>query len=171
VVALGIVLVGVGMVALISSLTATLASVLLFGTLLIVGGITQLVLAFSSRGFSGIALHLILGLLSIITGVLFLRAPMMGAGALTLMVAAWLMVSGFGQAIHAAVEKFPHRGMAFFGGIVGALLGTILLASFPESSLWFLGMYLGVQFVMQGITWLSVAFVVHRRMAHLHAAT
>src|SRR5690606_31181599 len=111
VVAMGIILVIVGALALAFNVQATMASVMWLGALLIVGGITQIVLAFSSRGFSGVALHLMLGLFSVVSGVLFLRAPLIGAEALTLVVSAWLLASGLGQTIHAVAERFPHRGM------------------------------------------------------------
>jgi uncharacterized membrane protein HdeD (DUF308 family) len=171
VVALGVVLLLVGALAISSNVIATLASVAFFGMLFAIAGITQIVLAFSTRGFFGIALHLMLGLLSLVSGVLLIRAPAMGAGALTLVIAAWLLASGLGQTLHAIVERHAHWGLSFVSGVVGALLGTLLLASFPESSLWFLGLYMGVQFVMQGITWLTLAFAVHRDVAHFHPAT
>jgi uncharacterized membrane protein HdeD (DUF308 family) len=171
IVALSIMLLVVGGLALSSNVIATLASVVFFGTLLMVAGITQIVLAFYSRGFHGIAVHLMLGIASLVAGLLSIRAPMMGAGAMTLVIASWLLVSGFGQAIHAAVERPHHWGFAFFSGLVGAFLGTLLLASWPISSLWFLGMYMGLELIVQGATWLSIAFTAHREVALLHPVT
>lgn len=171
VVTLGAVLMVVGALALSANVIATLASVVFFGTLFLMAGITQIALAFSSRGFHGIAVHLMLGLASVVAGVLFLRAPLMGASALTLVIASWLLVSGFGQVIHSFVERPHHWGFQVFGGLVGAFLGTMLLASWPVSSLWFLGMYMGIQLLVQGATWLSLAFTAHREVAHMHPAT
>ena len=70
--ALGALLMVMGVLALFANVIATVASVLFFGTLLILAGVTQTMLAFSSRHFHGIALHLMLGVASLVAGLLFL---------------------------------------------------------------------------------------------------
>jgi uncharacterized membrane protein HdeD (DUF308 family) len=169
VVALSVVLMLVGLAAVFSKLSATVASILFLGTLLVIGGVTQIVLAFSSRGFGGVAAHLIGGLLSLMTGVVLWRAPLLGAAAITLLVASWLIVSGVGQVLHAAIERFPHWGLAVASGIVGAVLGGLLFATFPGSGLWYIGLYVGLMFFAQGIALLGLALSVHREVDHMHA--
>jgi uncharacterized membrane protein HdeD (DUF308 family) len=169
VVALSVVLMLVGLAAVFSKLSATVASMLFLGTLFVIGGITQIVLAFSSRGFGGVAAHLIGGVLSVMTGVVLWRAPLLGAAAITLVVASWLIVSGVGQILHSAVERFPHWGMSMASGIVGALLGVLLFATFPGSGLWYIGLYVGLMFFAQGIGLLGLAMTVHREVEHMHA--
>lgn len=169
VVALSIVMMVVGIAALFSNLAATVASMMFLGSLFAVGGITQIVLAFSARGFSGVAIHLVMGVLSVITGVILWRAPLVGAGALTLVVATWLLVSGLGQALHAAVERYPHWGMSLCSGLIGALLGSLLLATFPVSSLWYIGLYVGIMFLVQGATYLALSIAIHRKVGRPHA--
>jgi uncharacterized membrane protein HdeD (DUF308 family) len=168
VVALSIVMVLVGVVALFANLAATVASMVFLGSLFAVGGITQIVLAFSARGFSGVAIHLVMGVLSVITGVILWRAPLVGAAALTLVVATWLLVSGLGQGLHAIVERYPHWGMSLFSGLIGALLGSLLLATFPVSSLWYIGLSVGVMFLVQGLTYLSLSLAIHRQVTKQH---
>ena len=169
VVALSVVLMLVGLAAVFAKLTATVASVLFLGTLFVIGGVTQVVLAFSSRGFGGVAAHLIGGLLSVMTGVVLWRAPLLGAAAITLVVASWLIVSGVGQALHAVIERFPHWGMNLASGVVGAVLGGLLFATFPASGLWYIGLYVGLMFFAQGISLLGLALTVHREVDHMHA--
>jgi uncharacterized membrane protein HdeD (DUF308 family) len=166
---LGIVLMVAGVLAISSNLFATLASVVFFGFLFVVSGISQIVIAFSSGRWKGVALHLMLGVLSVVCGIILFRAPLMGAATLTLVIATWLLASGFGEALHALFERYEHWGMAFMSGVVGMALGGILLASWPVSSLWFLGLYLGIQLLFQGVRWTMVAFSAHREVAHLHA--
>ena len=169
VVALAIVMMVVGIVALFANLAATVASMMFLGSLFAVGGITQIVLAFSARGFSGVAIHLVMGVLSVITGIILWRAPLAGAAVVTLIVATWLLVAGLGQALHAAVDRYPHWGMSFFSGIIGGLLGALLLATFPVSSLWYIGLSIGVMFLIQGATYLSLSIAVHREVGKMHA--
>jgi len=167
---LGTFLVGVGLIAMFSSMFATLASVFLFGLLAVAAGVAEVILAFSSHEWGGRLLHVVIGILSIVAGTLMLRAPLMGASALTLVLAAWFLASGIGEVITALTERFHHWGVALFSGLIVSLLGVMLLAQWPVSGLWFIGLYIGVRFVMQGITWLSLAAAAHRTAGRLHAA-
>jgi uncharacterized membrane protein HdeD (DUF308 family) len=165
--ALGALLVLVGFLALGSSFVATMASVLFFGALMIAGGITEVVLAFSGKGWQGTALHLLMGVLAAVAGFLMLRAPLMGASALTLLIAAWLLVSGVGQAIHAAIDRTRLWGLSVASGIIAALLGLMLIGQWPVSSLWFIGVYMGVRFICEGVTWVALALAVRSHASRL----
>ena len=72
---LGIALVVLGAVALGSVVIASLAAAVVIGVLLLLGGLAEAVGSFWSRAWSGFFLHLLSGVLSIVVGVLFLRAP------------------------------------------------------------------------------------------------
>src|SRR5215469_2117949 len=69
--ALGIILIVVGTIALGTPLVASLAAV--FGALLILGGIAQLVGAFWIREWSGFLLSLLVGILYLVVGIMCLR--------------------------------------------------------------------------------------------------
>ena len=91
---LGIALIVLGFVALGSVAIASLATALTIGVLILLGGIAESVGAFWCRGWSGFFLHLLSGVLSIVIGVFFLRAPIDALLALTLLAACFLMVEG-----------------------------------------------------------------------------
>src|SRR3954452_15918332 len=69
--ALGIVLVVVGTLAIGAPFVALLATALTLGILLVAGGIAQLVGAFWTRDWSGFFLMLLMGLLYVVVGLLF----------------------------------------------------------------------------------------------------
>ena len=71
---LGVALVVLGVVALGSVVVASLATALTMGLLILLGGLAETLGAFWCRGWSGFFLHLLSGLLSIVVGILFLRA-------------------------------------------------------------------------------------------------
>src|SRR3974390_1689328 len=73
--ALGIVLVVVGAIAIGMPLLTTLATALTIGVLLLLGGAAQLVGAFWTRDWSGFFLMLLMGVLYIVLGLLFVRQP------------------------------------------------------------------------------------------------
>lgn len=159
--ALGILLVIIGLFSLSAIVVATLATVVIFAVVVLVAAITQLVLALSARSWRGFSLHLLVGVLGGVVGVLLITNPGFGAGVLTLLVAIWLLATGIGQIVHALAERFPSWGWSVFGGAVSTLLGVILIAQFPLSSLWFLGFFLGIHLVVQGMLWVALAMTVH----------
>src|SRR5690606_1831329 len=84
----GIVFILLGLVALVYAFGVTVATVAVFGWLLIISGIVHLVQAFQGRGWSGFLLHLFGGLLEIVAGVIVAMAPVRGALAITVVLAA-----------------------------------------------------------------------------------
>jgi uncharacterized membrane protein HdeD (DUF308 family) len=92
--ALGIAELLLGVIALGIAGLVTLASVLFFAWLLILSGVVHLVRAFRTRGWEGVSLHLLIGILQVAVGVLLLANPRAGAASLTLLLAALFIVSG-----------------------------------------------------------------------------
>src|SRR5262249_12432691 len=82
---LGIALVVLGTIALGSVVIASLAAAVAIGALLLVGGIVEAVGAFWCRCWSGFFMELLSGVLSIVVGILFLRAPVGALVAMTLL--------------------------------------------------------------------------------------
>src|SRR5262249_28330927 len=73
---LGIALLVLGTVALGSVMIASLAAAAAIGVLLLLGGVAEAVGAFWCRCWSGFFMELLSGVLSIVVGLLFLRAPL-----------------------------------------------------------------------------------------------
>jgi Short repeat of unknown function (DUF308) len=86
---LGSALVVLGAVCIVGNVTATLATVLAFGWLLIVGAVIALVQAFRVRTWSGFFLYLLSAVLRGVTGYLLIRYPLTGEMSLTLVLASF----------------------------------------------------------------------------------
>ena len=84
---LGVALVVLGIFALGSVVITSLAAAAVIGVLLLLGGAAEAVGAFWCRGWSGFFLELLSGVLSIVVGLLFLRAPVGALTALRLLLA------------------------------------------------------------------------------------
>jgi uncharacterized membrane protein HdeD (DUF308 family) len=91
---------------------------------------------------------------------LLVTHPTAGALALTLLLAAFFLVGGLFRSIAAISLRFPNRGWALTGGIVGILLGILLWMEWPESGLWFIGMCIGIDMIFHGWAWLMLALAV-----------
>jgi uncharacterized membrane protein HdeD (DUF308 family) len=149
-VALGVALIALGVACIAYNTTATEATVLVFGWLLLVGGVFALIQAFRTRTRSGFFLYLLSALLRGFTGYLLIRYPVAGELSLTLVLASFFLVGGIFRAVGAGTLQFPQWGWAMFSGLVSVALGVMLLMQLPTSSLWFIGLAIGIDFIFDG---------------------
>jgi len=159
---LGIGLVILGMIAFFLAPAATLATVLVLGWLLVISGILEGIYAIRMRGWGGVFLHLVGGILGVVVGLLVVMHPVAGALAWTLLFASFFAVIGVFRIIAAAKLKFPLWGWAVFDGVVTALLGMVLWISWPWSGLWFLGVALGISLILRGWSYVLLSIVARR---------
>lgn len=162
---LGIVLIVLGIIALVYTPAATLASVLVLGWLMFVSGIVEAVHAFQARGWGGALLHIVGGALGILIGLLVMTHPVAGALASTLLFASFLTVIGLFRVVAAAWLRYRSWGWTVFDGVVTLVLGLLLWAGLPWSGLWFLGFALGIAFLLRGWSTVMFAFAV-KRISH-----
>ena len=154
---LGIALIVLGAVALGAAWLATLASVLLFGWLLIFGGLCEAVAAFWARQWSGFFLHVLAGVLNVVIGLLIVGHPVASAAGLTLLLAALFLTGGLFRVIAAAALRHPNWGWDVLGGGVTAMLGVLIWAEWPSSALWVIGTFVGIDLLFRGWAWVMFA--------------
>lgn len=143
-----------------AAVVASLAMAVAIGTLLILGGMFEAVGAFWCRGWSGFFLHLLSGVLSIVVGLMFLRAPVDALLALTLLAACFLMVGGIFKIVAAVSYRFAAWGWPLASGIIDVLLGVLIWQDWPESGLWVVGLYVGISLLFRGINWIALGLAV-----------
>jgi uncharacterized membrane protein HdeD (DUF308 family) len=158
--ALGIILIVVGTVAVSMPLWATLTTALAFGILLLMGGIAQLIGAFWTREWSGFFLVLLMGILYLVLGVMFLRHPGEALVAMTLLLTCGLMVSGLFRIIGSLIYRFPHWGWTLVGGVINLLLGIYIYSQWPLDSFFVLGLFVGIDLIFTGWTWVMLSLAV-----------
>jgi len=162
---LGIALVVVGSLAIASAFIATLATVTLFGTFLVIGAAMQLVNAIYARSGRGFLVHLLAGILYAVIGLMMMNHPLQAAAGLTLMIAAAYMVGGIVRIVGAAVDHFHGWPWVMLNGFVTLFLGIYIWRHFPESAFWVIGLFVGIELVFSGWTWIMMAITVHRAAA------
>ena len=158
--ALGVALVVLGFVALGSLVAASLATVIVIGALLLAGGVVEAVGAFRYRIWNGFFFHLLCGVLSAVVGLLFLAAPADALLPLTLLVACMLLVGGIFGILGAVSYRFPGWGCKLVGGVIDVVLGVMIWQAWPAAALWVIGLFVGINLIFRGITWLSVGLAV-----------
>jgi len=165
--ALGIIQIVVGVLAVDFAISATFASVVMLGVLLLMAGGAQTAAAILARDWGGFFLFLLLGIGYAVAGFLTIQHPLPVAEGLTLMLAAGCLVGGMFRIIGALVERFPSWGWVLLNGVVTVLLGLLIWQQWPWSGLWVLGMFLGVDLIINGVTWTALAINVRSGLTRL----
>jgi uncharacterized membrane protein HdeD (DUF308 family) len=154
---LGIGLVVVGFVAIVYSFVATLVAVAFFGTLLFIGAVIQLVNAVACRNLRGFFIYLLGGVLYGVVGLIMMNQPEGAAAALTLMLAAAFMIGGVLRIIGAAIHHFHGWAWVMLNGFISLFLGVYIWRHFPESAFWVIGLFVGIEFIFAGWSWIFLA--------------
>jgi uncharacterized membrane protein HdeD (DUF308 family) len=161
---LGILLSVLGLLLIAAPALGTLAIDLLVGWFLIIGGIAQAVHAFMEKAWRGFLLELLSGVLYLVVGILLVFYPLAGAQALTLFLAAFLLVEGVVR-IAMAMRVRPAQGWGWllFGGIVTVILGILIWMQWPASALWVIGLLVGINLLFTGwsLTMMAIALRAH----------
>ena len=154
---LGVLLVVFGLILLAALPFATLSAVLLFGVLIMLGGILHFVAAFTVFKGGTRWLWALFGVLYIAAGYFAFTTPVITAVVLTSFLAVALIIAGIIRSVNAFILRpISGWGWVLFSGVL-TLLTCILILSSPASPFWVLGMFLAIDILFQGINYLSFA--------------
>jgi uncharacterized membrane protein HdeD (DUF308 family) len=155
--ALGVLLILLGSGIISTSYYTTMFSVILLGIFLIGAGVVQIAQAFLARKWSGLFLALFLGVLYIVTGFICVARPETAAISITLWIAAFCFIAGLFRMLAALLLRFDQWGWVFFNGLVTFLLGLMIYADWPLSGLWVIGLFIGIDMILSGCSWIALA--------------
>jgi uncharacterized membrane protein HdeD (DUF308 family) len=162
---LGLASIIVGLLAISSVYVATMASVLVFGWLLLIEGIVQVIHAVMVRNWRGFALHLVAAVLYLIAGLFMLEDPGWAAAVLTLLFAATFFAGGLLRIIFSLAERFPSWPWVLLNGVVDLILGILIWRGWPESSLWVIGLFVGIDLLFHGWSCVILALTARQYVA------
>jgi uncharacterized membrane protein HdeD (DUF308 family) len=156
----GIIMTLLGIVAVIWPQISTLAVEAYFGWVFLFSGVVGLVMMFSAPSAAAFLWSLLTGALALFAGVLLLWHPVEGVVSLTLVLIAFFIAEGVFQ-IAAAVgyrSAFPETwGWMLASGVADLLLAGLLIAGWPASAVWALGLIVGVNLITSGVAIALVA--------------
>ena len=163
IVALGVVYVLAGFIALGSVVMATVASVFVVGAMMIIAGAAEVISAFQVKSWGKFLLWVLLGALYIIAGFVTFQNPLLAAALLTLILGASLVASGIMRIILAFSMKQETPWIwILLSSVITLLLGLLILAHWPVSSLYILGVFLGIDLIVAGAGSIGLGFGLHR---------
>ena len=154
---LGIALVVLGTFCIIDPLVPSLASVIVLGFLLLAAGITQIVSSFWAGKWSGMLIHMLIGVLYVVVGYMIIDSPVINMIVITKFIAIFLIVSGAFRIVSALVTRFHDWGWALLNGGITLFLGIIINRQMPEASLWVIGLFVGIELLFNGWAWVMLA--------------
>lgn len=148
--ALGIVLIVLGTIAIGSTFVMTIASVFFFGWLLIIGGVMAVINAFWHKRWAGFFLDLLTGILYVVAGWMMVTNTKESALLLTLIIAMFLVFEGVFRIVAALAARYPHWGWVMFNGVISLILGIMIWRQWPYSGLWVIGLFVGIEMLLNG---------------------
>jgi uncharacterized membrane protein HdeD (DUF308 family) len=164
--ALGVVYVVAGIIALGSVVLATVATVWVVGIMMLISGAAEVINAFQIKSWGKFLLWLLLGVLYIVAGFIVFENPLLAAALLTLFLGCALIASGVMRILLGVYMKseMPWIGVVL-SGVITFLLGLIILIHWPVSSLYVLGIFLGVDLIFAGASWIGIGLGLRRAAA------
>ena len=155
--AFGVGLVLLGIAAIGRAVTATVATMLFFGWLLLLACGIEVAQAILVGHWVGFFHHLLAAILFGVVGGLLVSKPVLSAEALTIVMAAFFMVGGLFQAIGSIIVGLPGWGWQLLYGVITFVLGVLVYRQWPVSGLWVIGMFVGIDLIFYGAAWIALA--------------
>jgi uncharacterized membrane protein HdeD (DUF308 family) len=160
---LGVLWTVVGVLCLGATEIASAAAVYYVGALLAIGGVVSIIWSF--RGAGGGAA--VLGILSLVVGVLMFMHPGAGLASLTMLLIGYFFIAGLFRVVTSLVDRFPGWGYELVSGLCAIAVGVIATRSWPSTNFWLLGTLVGVELIIRGVFMIAVAVAGRRLMRNL----
>ncbi|WP_416841646.1 HdeD family acid-resistance protein [Haloferax sp. DFSO52] len=155
----GVIIGVIGLIAIFTPFVTGISISLLVGLFLIASGVLNFIGVFSARSWGGAIWQILLGGISIGAGVILFVNPVAGLATLTLLVIAYLLVSGVVEiAMGLSLRGEPNWFFAVVSGAIGVLLAVMLWAGFPSSAAWAIGLLFGVNLLVSGSSMVIFAY-------------
>jgi uncharacterized membrane protein HdeD (DUF308 family) len=163
IIALGVVFVIAGIIALGSVVMATAATVFVVGIMMVIAGVAEVINAFQIKTWGRFLLWLLLGALYIVAGFITFENPLLAAAILTLFLGIALIASGIMRIVLAfSMQAVMPWIWVLLSGVITLLLGLVIVAHWPVSSLYILGLFLGIDLVLAGASWIGIGLGLKR---------
>lgn len=159
----GIAFVLLGMVAASAAVFTTLLTVIFIGFIILIAGAIIMVdaVTFWRGKMSGLLLHLVMGLLYVVVGMMLIQSPFKASISLTLLLGIFYLALGVFRTVYALSHRMPRWGLNLFHALVTLALGALILANWPASSLYIIGLFVGIDLIFCGYVYIMGALAGH----------
>ena len=158
--AVGVAAIVIGCIAILVPAVASVGTAIFIGWLLLFVGIVLAAAAFSAHSIGTLALRMLWAVLTVIVGLWLIVEPHSGTLTLTFVLGIYFLFMGLTRTVIAIIARGePNAGLLGLSGIAGLLIGILILAKFPSSADWAIGLLVGIDLIFAGWTLTSVAMV------------
>jgi uncharacterized membrane protein HdeD (DUF308 family) len=135
------------------------SSLLVFGPLLLVSSLMQLLQAlFAVKPWGREALlHFAAAGLEAFLGFYIMLNPSEGVGGLVAWIAIILIAGGLIRLARSVTTRPRRRAWIVVPGVIALLLGVAVWLGWPATGLWFVGLCIAVDFICHGVGWSALA--------------
>src|SRR4051794_28116418 len=160
VMAIGVILIFVGCVAILVPAVAAVGTAIFIGWLLVILSAFLVAAAFSAHSMGSVAVRLVWALLTLIVGIWLIVEPHNGTLTLTFVLGVYFLLMGLTRITVAFLGRGqPNAGLVGLSGVCGLIIGILVLAKFPSSADWAIGLLVGIDLIFAGWTLPSIALV------------
>jgi uncharacterized membrane protein HdeD (DUF308 family) len=157
--ALGSILLVLGIAGVSVATLLEVTSLLVFGPLLLVSSIMQLLTASFAEKRKDSVLHFAAAGLELVLGMFILAHPLHRLISLIAVVAIFLIVAGLVRLARSLTAQSRGRGWAIMTGVIALLLGVSVWIGWPTNKLWFVGLCIAIDFLFHGVTWSALGLM------------
>jgi len=157
---IGVAAILLGCIAILVPAVASVGAAIFIGWLLLFVGIVLVAAAFSAHSIGSLALRMLWAVLTVIVGLWLIVEPHNGTLTLTFVLGVYFLFMGLTRTVIAFIARGePNAGLLGLSGIAGLLIGILILAKFPSSADWAIGLLVGIDLIFAGWTLTSVALL------------
>jgi uncharacterized membrane protein HdeD (DUF308 family) len=158
--AVGVIAIVIGCIAIIVPAVFSVGAAIFAGWVLVIVSAFLTAAAFSAHSVGSVAVRLAWAVLTFIVGIWLIVEPHNGTLTLTLVLGIYFLLMGITRITVALMSRGqPNAGLVGLSGACGLLIGILVLAKFPSSADWAIGLLIGIDLIFAGWTLTSVALL------------
>lgn len=158
--AVGIVAIVLGCVAILVPAVASVGTAIFIGWLLLAVGAFLVAGAFSAHSVGTLLWRMFWAVLTAAVGLWLILEPHNGTLTLTLVLGIYFLLMGLTRIVVAFLGRGqPNAGWIGLSGVCGLLIGILVLVKLPSSADWAIGLLVGIDLIFAGWTLTSVALL------------
>jgi uncharacterized membrane protein HdeD (DUF308 family) len=152
--------IAIGCIAILVPAIFSVGTTIFVGWILLVVGAFLVAGAFTAHSVGSVVLRLLWAFVTVALGAYFIFEPDDGTRTLTLILGFYFLFMGITRVIAAFMGRGREgAGLVGLSGFCGLLVGILVLAEFPSSADWAIGLLLGIDLIFAGWSLLSAALL------------